>query len=216
MGFLRQALRVAMGAGLPRRLFMLSGPPESGRVMLTFDDGPHPEHTPVLLDRLAAHGVKATFFVLGSQAEQHPDIVRRMVADGHEVGHHSYTHAEPSITTAGALLDEVHRGARLLEQILGRKPRLFRPPHGKLTVGKTLGLWAAGQSVVLWNKDPTDFRCGSADSLRAWFAEHPLSGGDVVLLHDVVPHAGDAMDAIVAGVNAQGLRFGTVSDGLVV
>jgi peptidoglycan/xylan/chitin deacetylase (PgdA/CDA1 family) len=211
---LRQLVRATMGATLPRRLFALSAPATSRCVMLTFDDGPHPQHTPALLDCLKARGVPATFFVLGREVERHPEIVRRMAAEGHDVGHHSYTHGEPAKTSSMALLEEVSRGARLLESILGRRPRLFRPPHGKLTLSKTLGLWAARQTVVLWNKDPKDFACGSAERLEAWFREHPLAGGDVVLLHDTNPYTVGAIDTIVERVTSAGLRFGTVSHGL--
>ncbi|HXU63935.1 MAG TPA: polysaccharide deacetylase family protein, partial [Polyangia bacterium] len=207
----RQLLRRGMAAGLPRRLFMVAGPPASPAVSLTFDDGPHPEHTPALLDRLAAHGIRATFFVLGRNAADHPDLVRRMAAEGHDVGHHSFTHGEPAATSALELVAESRRTARMLADLLGRPPRLFRPPHGKITAGKALGLWATGQTIVLWNQDPKDFSCGSAEALRAWFTGRPFAGGDVVLLHDVHPYAGEAMDAIAAAVRGAGLGFCPVS-----
>jgi len=207
----RQLLRSGMAAGLPRRMFMVAGPPDSRAVSLTFDDGPHPEHTPALLDRLAAHDIRATFFVLGRNAEKHPDLVRRMSAEGHDVGHHSFTHGEPATTSARELVAESWRTARLLGELLGRRPRLFRPPHGKITAGKALGLWASGQTIVLWNQDPKDFSCGSAEALRAWFVGRPFAGGDVVLLHDVHPYAAQAMDAIAVAVRAAGLGFCPVS-----
>jgi peptidoglycan-N-acetylglucosamine deacetylase len=208
---LRQLVRQGMSAGLPRRLFMVSGPTHSRAVSLTFDDGPHPVHTPALLDRLAAEGIRATFFVLGRNAEKHPDIVRRMAAEGHDVGHHSFTHGEPASTSAATLVAESLRTARLLGDLLGRRPRLFRPPHGKITGGKALGLWATGQTIVLWNQDPKDFACGSSQTLRAWFAGRPFAGGDVVLLHDVHPFAGEALDAIATAVRSAGLGFCPVS-----
>jgi peptidoglycan/xylan/chitin deacetylase (PgdA/CDA1 family) len=208
---LRQLLRRGMSAGLPRRLFMVSGPTDSRSVSLTFDDGPHPTHTPALLDRLAAHRIRATFFVLGRNAEKYPEIVRRMAAEGHDVGHHSFTHGEPAATSALDLVGESRRTARLLGELLGRPPRLFRPPHGKITAGKALGLWATGQTIVLWNQDPKDFSCGSTDALRGWFSGRRFSGGDVVLLHDVHPYAGEAIDAIAASVQAAGLGFCPVS-----
>lgn len=201
-----------MANSLPRRLFMVSGPKESADVTLTFDDGPHPEHTPVLLDRLKAHGIRATFFVLGRQAERHPDIVRRMADEGHDVGHHSYTHGDPETTSWSVLAGEARRAARLMESIVGRAPHLFRPPHGKITPGKALALWTLRQTIVLWNQDPKDFACGSADELRTWFAGQTFAGGDVILLHDVHPHAGGAMDAIVDRVKGAGLGFCRVSD----
>lgn len=207
----RQLLRRGMSAGLPRRLFMVSGPPDSRAVSLTFDDGPHPAHTPALLDRLAAHRIRATFFVLGRNAEKYPELVRRMAAEGHDVGHHSFTHGDPEATSARDLVGESRRTARMLGELLGRPPRLFRPPHGKITAGKALGLWATGQTIVLWNQDPKDFSCGSTEALRGWFAGRRFNGGDVVLLHDVHPYAGEAIDAIATAVQAAGLGFCPVS-----
>ena len=208
----RQLVRLSMAAGIPRRLFMVSGPKASRRVTLTFDDGPHPEYTPVLLDRLKERNVPATFFVLGRQAERYPDIVRRMAAEGHDVGHHSFTHSEPSETSARKLLSEARQTRDLLTSLIGHESKLFRPPHGKITAPKAVALWKEKQSIVLWNQDPKDFSCGSTDALRSWFQEHTLSGGDIILLHDVHPYAGEAMDVMVEQVAAAGLAFGRVSD----
>jgi peptidoglycan/xylan/chitin deacetylase (PgdA/CDA1 family) len=210
----RQLIRRGMAETLPRRLFMVSGPPADRRISLSFDDGPHPEHTPALLDRLAARGIRATFFLVGRRAERHPDLVRRIAAEGHDVGHHSFTHGEPAATSALALVDESRRTARLLAGIVGRAPRLFRPPHGKITVGKALGLWATGQTIVLWNQDPKDFSCGASQALRDWFAGRTFQGGDVVLLHDTHPYAAEAIDAIDEAARRSGLGFCPVSEWL--
>ena len=110
----RQIARKALVAVLPRRRFLASGPTSDGAVCLTFDDGPHPEHTPRLLDVLAAQGIHATFFVVGARAAAHPEIVRRVVAEGHAIGHHSYHHREPRETTADELLAEVEDSVRNL------------------------------------------------------------------------------------------------------
>lgn len=206
---LRQVVRRAMAATLPKRLFMVAGPRGSDAVCLTFDDGPHPEHTPRLLDCLAALSVPATFFVLGRQAVRHPDLVQRMAAEGHVVGHHSWSHGEPSATSSRALAEEAQRTEALLTELTGKRPRLFRPPHGKLTAGKAARLWAHGQTIVLWNRDPKDFSCRSAHALRSWVTRSPLVGGDVVLLHDVHPHAIEALDDLVRATRARGLRFTT-------
>lgn len=210
----RQLLRRGMAVGLPRDLYMVSGPKESRHVSLTFDDGPHPEHTPVLLDRLKALDIRATFFLLGRNVERYPEIVRRIANDGHDVGHHSYTHGDPTTTSAAELVSEVWQSQRLLEPVVGRPPRLFRPPHGKVTLSKTLRLWAAGQTIVLWNQDPKDFACGSAEALRSWFAAQTFVGGDVILLHDVHPFAGAALGGIAERVRGAGLDFCRVSDWL--
>lgn len=207
---LRQAVRWALGTVLPRRRFLVRGPRSSQAICLTFDDGPHPEHTPRLLDALAAAAAPATFFVIGERAKHHPDLVRRIVADGHDLGHHSFTHGEPSQTSSHELLDEVRRTRALLADLTGVVPRLFRPPHGKVTAGKLLALLREGETVVLWNVDPKDFQAGSAQEVESRLAAHALQGGDVVLLHDTSPHAAEILPRLARGVREQGLRLATV------
>lgn len=188
---------------------MTSGPPGSRSLALTFDDGPHPEHTPAVLERLRALGVRATFFVIGHKAESHPDLVARIAAEGHEIGHHSFLHTPPEVTSALTLVAEARRTSELLGRLLGRRPRLYRPPHGKLTPGKTVGLWALRQTIVLWNRDPKDFACGAVEPIRRWFETEPLGGGDILLLHDVHPHIAPALDAVVERAARLGLAFTT-------
>jgi len=211
---LRQFVRHSMARTLPRRLFMTSGPPHSRSVALTFDDGPDPAHTPAVLDRLRALGVRATFFLIGGKAEAHPALVERIAAEGHEIGHHSYAHTPPPETSALTLVREARRTSALLERLLGKRPSLYRPPFGKLTPGKLVGMWALGQTVVLWNRDPKDFARGAVDPIRRWFETEPLAGGDIVLLHDVHPHIAPALDAVVERAARLGLGLGTPTEWL--
>lgn len=207
-----QLLRAGMAAVLPRRRFIVNGPRRATTVCLTFDDGPHPEHTSRLLDVLKGEGVRATFFMIGREMERHPEVVRRIVADGHAVGGHSYSHGEPRATSARELAAEVERSQRVLERITGRRTRLFRPPYGKLTAGKLWRLWGAGQRVVLWNVDPKDFACRSTAELAERWDGSALRGGDVVLLHDNVPFAAEVLPAVVRSARRGGIEFGTVAD----
>lgn len=208
----RQLVRRGMAEALPRRLFMTAGPPTSRSVALTFDDGPDPRHTPAVLDRLRALGVRATFFVVGARAEAHPELVARIAEEGHDVGHHSYSHSLPQETSAPTLIAEARRTSALLVRLTGKRPRLYRPPNGKLTPGKLVGLWALGQTVVLWNRDPKDFASEGVDPIRRWFAAEPLAGGDIVLLHDVHAHIAPALDVVVDRVARLGLEFGTPTE----
>jgi peptidoglycan/xylan/chitin deacetylase (PgdA/CDA1 family) len=196
---------------LPRELYLVRGPAAGGRVCLTFDDGPHPDHTPRLLDVLREYEVPATFFVIGREAERYPDLVRRIAAEGHLIGQHTFSHAEPSRTSAAALLEDVRRADEVLAGILGWAPRLFRPPKGKLTVGRCWGLWRGGRTVVLWSADPKDYASRSAAEVAAWFEEHPLAAGDVVLLHDKWPYAAAALPGVIARARQRGLRFATLA-----
>jgi peptidoglycan/xylan/chitin deacetylase (PgdA/CDA1 family) len=200
-----------MGAGLPRRLFVMSGGADSRSIHLTFDDGPHPSHTPRLLDVLRQHGARATFFIVGRNAQRHPEIVRRIAAEGHAIGNHSYSHGQPSRTSARQLLDEVSRTRELLEHLTDQPITLFRPPHGKVTAAKLTRLWLTGQCIVLWNVDPKDFQCTCAGELSAKFQANPVRGGDVVLLHDTVPHAIEVLPQVIEAAHGAGLRFETLT-----
>jgi peptidoglycan/xylan/chitin deacetylase (PgdA/CDA1 family) len=209
MAVVRQVLRVGLAATLPRRMFMISGPAKSSAACLTFDDGPDPQHTPRLLDVLGNLGVTATFFVIGEKAERHPELVLRMVAENHVVGNHTYSHCLPTRTPTRQLIEEVHRTDRLIAGLVGRRTRLFRPPHGHLTASKLLSLWRASLTVVLWNIDPKDYSRTSSDEVNSWFRMHSLRGGDVVLLHDSKPHCLGALPALVEDARSRGLSFTT-------
>jgi peptidoglycan/xylan/chitin deacetylase (PgdA/CDA1 family)/glycosyltransferase involved in cell wall biosynthesis len=210
----RQLLRRGLAAVLPRRLFLTHGREATRSVCLTFDDGPHPVHTPRLLDLLKSEGVVATFFVVGRLAERNPELVRRMADEGHAVGNHSFLHADASLLSAREAVREAARTQEVLAGILGQAPALYRPPRGKVGARTLLGLWRAGLTVVLWNVDPRDYACGSAAALRAWFRDRPPRGGDVVLLHDRFPHAVEALPELIRAARGRGLSFSRVSDWL--
>lgn len=207
MNPLRQAIRFGLATALPRHRLLVLGPrrgsaPAAARegqatpagivlpeIALTFDDGPHPEHTPRVLDALAAYGLRGTFFVIGAQAEQHPGLIRRIVLEGHTLGNHTWTHSEPAQTSASLFLEEIHRTGQLLEDLTGRPCRLVRPPKGKVTARKLLGLWRKQQTVALWNVDPRDYRMQAASEVTRWLDRQAWSQGDVLLLHDNRPWA---------------------------
>jgi peptidoglycan-N-acetylglucosamine deacetylase len=213
MSLRRQMLKACLGALLPRRALLVSGTSASGEVALTFDDGPHPDYTPRVLDELRRCNLRATFFVVGQRAVQHPKLVRRMVDEGHAVGHHSWLHTEPAETTVQELLTEVDACRDLLQRSLHVEGGLFRPPKGKLTLAKTLGLWSRGQSIVLWNVDPRDFAMSSTTEAQQWCDSYQPLAGDIVLLHDNRPFAAELIGPIAARVRPA-LQFATIADWL--
>jgi glycosyltransferase involved in cell wall biosynthesis/peptidoglycan/xylan/chitin deacetylase (PgdA/CDA1 family) len=204
---LRQLLRKAMATFLPHRLFLVRGRRQSKSVSLTFDDGPHPQHTPRLLDILKRHAIKATFFVVGRRVQDHPDLVRRIAAEGHDVANHSFFHSELDLLSAGEAAHGIRRTQELLRQLAGDVLPLYRPPRGKLTTWKLLGLWWLGMKVVLWNVDARDYALNNAAELSAWFRSHPLRAGDIVLLHDRLPLAVDALPELIETTRERGLDF---------
>lgn len=182
---------------------MLHGPRTSNRLYLTFDDGPHPEFTPRLLDLLAEQAVMATFFLIGQKAERHPDIVRRMIEEGHTIGNHTWSHSAPHLTSAKSLIAEVTRTNQVLTEITGVTPILFRPPHGKLTIRKVCELWKRRYSVVLWNVDPKDFSCTSAPEAMDHLTHWQSRAGDIVLLHDIHPHSCATVELLTSKIRQQ-------------
>jgi peptidoglycan/xylan/chitin deacetylase (PgdA/CDA1 family) len=206
----RQFMRRFMAAVLPRNWLLVNGPKESRSVCLTFDDGPDGDYTPQVLDVLRDFQVPATFFVVGRQVERYPNLVRRIVDEGHAIGHHTFYHGEPKSTSPRQVLDEVRRTQILLQQIAGKTTRFFRPPYGKVTGLKLLALWKAGQTVVLWNVDPKDYACQSPQELIAWFQDHSISSGDVILLHDRLPIAGSVIPHLVGCAKEKGLSFASL------
>lgn len=204
---LRQLVKGAMAAALPRSLFMTHGPRQSNRVFLTFDDGPHPRYTPAVLDVLGRLAVPATFFLIGENVVRDPGLARRIVVEGHSIGHHTFGHRSPTATSAKQLIREVEECDRLFEGLMGRRSPIFRPPWGKLTLGKVLRLWAAGKTIVLWSLDPKDCIATSAHDLQVWFEAHPLSAGDILLLHDDQAYTPEVLPNVIDTARAKGLTF---------
>jgi peptidoglycan/xylan/chitin deacetylase (PgdA/CDA1 family) len=206
----RQVARRTLAAVLPRRAYLIRGARRSQTVCLTFDDGPHPELTPRLLDLLAELNVPATFFLIGREVEKYPDVVRRIVANGHAVGNHSYSHPPRETLTSGAAATEVRLGSEAIARIVGKPPTLFRPPRGQVTARDLWRLWRGGLTTVLWNVDPKDYNKSSAGDVRDWFRGRDLEGGDLVLFHDTHPLALEVLPDLVASARDRGLEFTTV------
>ncbi|MEY3399506.1 MAG: hypothetical protein RL220_2100 [Bacteroidota bacterium] len=160
---------------LPRARWSM--PSGKGLVYLTFDDGPNPDITPQILDVLKEFDMRASFFLLGQQADKYPEIVERMRREGHTVGHHSYSHLSGWKTDQAAYLADVKRAA----DVIGG--RLFRPPYGRITRGQFAAL-AKEYDVYMWSLMPGDFDPDvSADECLNRLVRHSRQG-DIVVMHD--------------------------------
>ncbi|MEF2280006.1 polysaccharide deacetylase family protein [Deinococcus sp. YIM 134068] len=180
-----------LGWGLVRE-----GRQEKKALALTFDDGPDRATTPAVLDALRDVGARATFFVIARRAEAHPDLIARMLAEGHEVEPHAARHVHAWLRTPwGAFLDPV-RAARRVSAVTGRRVRLHRPPHGGYTLATLLGQRAAGMTGAHWSVEGRDWHPASTpESVRARVNKlaHP---GAVVVLHDAGPGARNTVPAL--------------------
>lgn len=182
---------------------------------LTFDDGPS-RYTPQLLDMLTDYGIPATFFLLGKQAELHPNLVRRIVAEGHEVGNHSYSHPNLRLIPPARKAEEIQRTDAILRE-LGASPLYLRPPYGTYDRFTVDIADALGLSVMLWSVDSRDWQRLPADyaQLRTSrgfsYPQGALRG--IFLFHDTYKATVDALPKIIEDLRAGGCsRFVTVSE----
>ncbi|MCW5620148.1 MAG: polysaccharide deacetylase family protein [Burkholderiales bacterium] len=152
-------------------------------IHLTFDDGPDPQWTPRVLDVLAAHGMRATFFVIGRAALAHAALLRRVVAAGHEVGNHTWSHRHPWTLTRTQAVAEVEDGTRAIAEATGRTPHLFRPPHGRLRRCMVQAARDKGQRMVLWTRSAIDWG-PRAHAASIHERLQKARDGDIVLMHD--------------------------------
>jgi peptidoglycan-N-acetylglucosamine deacetylase len=183
-------------------------------VALTFDDGPSRDITPKVLDALARYHAHATFFVLGSMAVRHPELLKREVAAGHEIGVHGWTHSARLSRTQAA--NEITRTAQLVRHVTGRSPDLLRPPYGLRKSAIAREAQRRGMAVILWTISSADSdRIGS--TVIANNVIHTPWPGDIALMHDGAGHRATAaaVPHVLRELSAHGWRFVTVSELLV-
>jgi peptidoglycan/xylan/chitin deacetylase (PgdA/CDA1 family) len=177
------------------------GPAGRRRVSLTFDDGPDPEATPRLLRLLAARGARATFFLIGERASRHPDLVRAIAAEGHEVANHTWHHRNAWFLGPRATEEEIVGGAGVLARITGEWPRLYRPPWGIVNVAALRAAGGAGLTTVLWSMQPEGLRARAPEEQLRYCARR-LHDGAIVCCHDApgLPGAPDRVLRLMPGL----------------
>lgn len=186
--------------------------PVSGKfVAITFDDGPHPRNTPRLLDMLAERNIKATFYVIGRSVDMHPGVLRRTVAEGHEIGNHSHTHRLMTRLGVEEVREEMQRCEDAIGKAAGVRPRTMRPPYGGLRQGqRELVHSEFGYPTIMWSVDPLDWqRPGPSVVARRLISG--ASPGGILLAHDLHAQTVDAMPQTLDGLLRQGYKFVTVS-----
>jgi peptidoglycan/xylan/chitin deacetylase (PgdA/CDA1 family) len=192
---------------------VVRGPRGARGVALTFDDGPDPRWTPVVLDLLAACGLRATFFVIGHKVDQHPTLVQAIVDGGHAVELHSYAHDRLfALRGERRVREDLERGMASLERAIGRRPRLFRPPigHTNPTIARVAD--ELDLTIVGWSVRGLDGYAGARPEAVESRIRNGLCDGAIVLLHDALERGGAeppgvrALPAILDGIAAEGLE----------
>lgn len=183
------------------------------RIALTFDDGPDAEHTPVLLDALAALGVKATFFVVGNGVDAHPELVARIVREGHELGNHTYTHRYLPLARSRSVMRELATTDAAIARATGIVPTLARPPWGGRSPRTVRAFARLAKRVVLWDVNSYDWKGKPADEVARRVIDR-VRPGSIVLMHDARDGGEVTVDAvrrIVPALRARGYELVTTS-----
>jgi peptidoglycan/xylan/chitin deacetylase (PgdA/CDA1 family) len=157
---------------------------EADAVALTFDDGPHPDGTPAVLDLLSRAGARATFFVIGEQVARRPELAAEIAARGHAVALHGYRHRLQVRLRASELEDDLRRGSDAIEAAVGVRPAYHRPPYGVYSPAGLRAAREAGLQPLLWSRWGKDWRKFTTPGRIAQRATRDLGPGDVILLHD--------------------------------
>ena len=198
-------------AGAPKITFSqchVEGP----YVAMTFDDGPHGANTPRLLDMLKQRKIHATFFMVGQCVAEYPTIVKRMVAEGHEVANHSWSHPQLSSMSEASVREQLQKTHDAIIAACGVAPKTMRPPFGAFTARQRAwshGEW--GYKCILWDVDPLDWKVRNAEHVKNEILKAAVPGS-IILAHDIHKSTIDAMPETLDGLLAKGFKFVTVSE----
>lgn len=188
---------------LLRPILVERGP--RGAVYLTFDDGPHPEYTPKILLALARHNAKATFFMVGAEMERYPDVVAAVAAQGHAIGYHSYAHQRLTKTSLRDMLADL-RHMDVVMSGVGKRPTLYRPPYGTLSLIAMLLHFIRRKKIVMWSLDSRDAFAANSAVVIDKIKGTTIRDGEILLFHDDSTVTAEALPAILDHLSASGHR----------
>jgi peptidoglycan-N-acetylglucosamine deacetylase len=192
-------------------------PTEDKVIALTFDDGPDPENTPPILDLLEQYGAKATFFLVGNKVERNPELVKRELAQGHELANHTYSHSYLGKKTSAEIMRrDILQAEKVIFSISGQKCKLFRPPGGYINETLVNTARQEGYIVVMWSwhQDTRDWSRPGVNKIVNSVLNH-TQNGDIVLLHEYIDGKTQtiaALETILPELQKRGYRFVTISE----
>ena len=181
-------------------------------IALTFDDGPSAALTPKLLDLLAARHLKATFFVVGQNAADHPEILKRAVREGHEIANHSWSHPNLGKMSDEAVRRELQKTDDAISAAIGKRPTLMRPPYGSITAHQKKWIHEEfGYRIIIWDVDPLDWKRPGPSVVTARILKE-TNPGSIILAHDIHPPTIEAMPATFDQLMKKGFKSVTVTE----
>jgi len=176
-------------------------------VAITFDDGPHPEYTPRILDALQEAKVHATFFVVGKNARRYPKLIRRIVDEDHRLGCHTETHVDLSRVGVRQAWQECRQSQMFLEQVSGQRIRILRPPWGRIQASTILIALCCKMRLAFWNVDSLDHRGITTQEMVLRLKNTNIKSGDILLFHDDCENTVLAQSQILEYVRSRDLAF---------
>jgi len=196
--------------------FFFTGPREAKKVALTFDDGPDDEATPQILNILKENSVKGTFFIIGKNAQMHPDMLRRIIVEGHTIANHTWSHPNMLGLNPGRVRQEIEKNQELLERLTGLKTALIRLPWGAISTDVMSLALKDGYRVIGWSVDSFDWREPRAAQVLASL-DSQIRPGAIILMHSVVFHDTNGvtvkvLPALIKELKAQGYQLVTVDE----
>ncbi len=180
-------------------------------IAITFDDGPHATNTPRLLNMLKERNIKATFYVVGQCAREYPQIIRRILAEGHEIGNHTWSHKSLPTLSESGVRDQITQTDKAVRDAAGYHMRTMRPPYGATTL--RLKQWfhdEYGYPTILWSVDPFDWKRPGSGVIKDRILAGTRPGG-IILCHDIHEQTINAMPGTLDALLARGFKFLTVS-----
>ena len=184
------------------------------KIILTFDDGPHPRTTPKVLKILKDRNIKAIFFILGLQAEKYPELVKQIHEDGHELGNHTYSHKDLTKISYSEVQREINKTSMLIKEAAGITPKYFRPPYGAINSKVIQSVTSKGMDIVLWNIDPNDWKSKNSalvlQELNRQLKLNKDGKGGFVLLHDIYPSTVKALGPFLDRLATKNFQVATI------
>lgn len=209
---MKRLLKGVLAALFRKRLLLRTIKGAGKTIALTFDDGPHAANTPRLLALLRDRGVRATFFLLGSEVQKYPGLLSEIRSQGHEIGNHGFSHGKVAELGFRAYRKDLLRSAELIASVPPSGPCLyFRPPYGELNLDILRLLLFTDIRLAYWTVDSMDSYVRDKALLERQMSETPVRGGDILLFHEDYETTLEALPAILDDLKARGFKFSTLS-----